>query len=213
MRVDARKRHRRELLTTHCPAVGSETVTEMDCLCTRWSVRQRRTGTRAGLHGFLRCCNAAIFELGYVTCQALIWYSVASSSSCSCGLGTSYSLANILSNLLDNALKYAGNSGSIEVRASQDLDTATLIVQDQGPGIPLEECQKVLSRFYRLDSRQQGSGLGLSIVVALTYLHGGTVYLEDAAPGLRVRITMPLAKARTLPNGNVSITSRTGTAS
>ncbi len=128
-------------------------------------------------------------------------------------LGDKDLLANILANLLDNALKYAGNSGSIEVRASQDLDTATLIVQDQGPGIPLEERQKVLGRFYRLDSRQQGSGLGLSIVVALTYLHGGTVYLEDAAPGLRVRITMPLAKARTLPNGNVSVTSRTGTAS
>lgn len=102
-------------------------------------------------------------------------------------------LAGILANLLDNALKYAGNSATIEVRVTQDSDTVTLIVQDNGSGIPEGERDKVLQRFYRFDRRQQGHGLGLSIVAAFTRLHGGTLHLEDAAPGLRVRILLHAA--------------------
>jgi signal transduction histidine kinase len=102
-------------------------------------------------------------------------------------------LAIILGNLLDNALKYAGNCATITVRVSRERETVTLVVQDGGPGIPLQEREKVLRRFYRLDNRQLGNGLGLSIVVAFTFLHGGTIQLEDAAPGLRVRITLPFA--------------------
>lgn len=112
-------------------------------------------------------------------------------------------LASILSNLLDNALKYASHCATIEVRATHDAQTVTLLVQDRGPGIPVAEREKVLRRFYRLNSGGQGNGLGLSIVTALTTLHGGAVFLEDAQPGLRVRITFPMVTAATLPNGNV----------
>jgi len=118
-------------------------------------------------------------------------------------LGDKDLLACILANLLDNALKYASNSAMIEVRATHDAQTVTLVVQDRGPGIPVVEREKVLRRFYRLNSGSQGNGLGLSIVTALTTLHGGAVFLEDAEPGLRVRITLPMAAAATLPNGNV----------
>lgn len=119
-------------------------------------------------------------------------------------LGDRDLLASLLTNLLDNALKYARNSASIEVSAGCDEQGVTLIVQDRGPGIPPSEREKVLHRFYRLDGRGQGHGLGLSIVAALTSLHGGAVFLEDAEPGLRVRITFPKTAA-TLPNGNVLI--------
>lgn len=113
-------------------------------------------------------------------------------------LGDKDLLACILANLLDNALKYAGSRATIEVRVTQDLDNITLIVRDNGPGIPQQERAKVLQHFYRLDRRQQGSGLGLSIVAALTRLHGGTLHLEDAAPGLRVRIVLPRANVSNL---------------
>jgi signal transduction histidine kinase len=123
-------------------------------------------------------------------------------------LGDKDLLASLLANLLDNALKHARNSATIEVKAIRDEQGLNLVVQDRGPGIPLSEREKVLRRFYRLDGRGQGNGLGLSIVAALTSLHGGAVFLEDAEPGLRVRITFPMA-AETLPNGNVLTPSQT----
>lgn len=123
-------------------------------------------------------------------------------------LGDKDLLASILANLLDNALKYAGSAATIEVRVTEDLDKVTLIIQDNGPGIPPEELAKVLQRFYRLDRHQHGNGLGLSIVAAFTHLHGGTLTLEDAAPGLRVRIVLPRDDAATLPNGNPLVTLR-----
>lgn len=119
-------------------------------------------------------------------------------------LGDKDLLASLLANLLDNALKYARNSATIAVKAICDEQGVTLVVQDGGPGIPPSEREKALRRFYRLDGSRQGNGLGLSIVAALTSLHGGAVFLEDAEPGLRVRITLPIAAA-TLPNGNVLI--------
>ena len=102
-----------------------------------------------------------------------------------------------MANLLDNALKYAGSAATVAMRATQDRDTVTLVVQDNGPGIPPEERTRVLERFYRLDRSRStpGHGLGLSIVAAITALHGGTVSLEDAAPGLVVRLVLPRVDA------------------
>ena len=117
-------------------------------------------------------------------------------------LGDKDLLAGILANLLDNALKYAGSPATIEVQVVQELTKTNLIVQDNGPGIPKDERPKVLQRFYRLDRHQGGSGLGLPIVAAFTQLHGGDLCLEDAEPGLRVRIILPRADSETLPNGN-----------
>jgi signal transduction histidine kinase len=119
-------------------------------------------------------------------------------------LGDKDLLASLLANLLDNALKYARHCATIEVRATGDEQGVTLVVQDSGPGIPSGERDKVLHRFYRLDGGGPGHGLGLSIVAALASLHGGTVFLEDAEPGLRVRIRFAAAAA-TLPNGNVLV--------
>lgn len=100
-------------------------------------------------------------------------------------------LAGILANLIDNALKYAGSPAEICISAQQYADHVCLIVQDNGPGIPAEERPKVVQRFYRLNRHTRGSGLGLSIVSAFTQLHGGSMDIEDASPGLRIRITLP----------------------
>lgn len=104
-------------------------------------------------------------------------------------LGDADLLASMLANLLDNAFNYGG--GVITVRASEQSDTVTLVVADDGPGIPEEERARVLERFYRLERGRSGHGLGLSIVAAIVSLHGGRLNLEDATPGLRVRIVLP----------------------
>jgi signal transduction histidine kinase len=73
---------------------------------------------------------------------------------------------------------------------------ASIVVHDNGPGIPTEELSKVTERFYRLDRSRNlpGNGLGLSIVSAIATLHRGTLILEDAQ-GLSARIVVPLAHA------------------
>lgn len=108
-------------------------------------------------------------------------------------LGDKDLLASATANLVDNALKYSGTGATISVSASQDRDTTSITVSDDGPGIPESERAKVVARFYRLDrSRSQpGNGLGLAIVGAICQLHGGKLVLEDARPGLRARLVLP----------------------
>jgi len=113
-------------------------------------------------------------------------------------------LAGILANLIDNALKYAGSPALIKIAAAQHGDFICLIVEDNGPGIPETERHKVVQKFYRVNRQTRGSGLGLSIVAAFTQLHGGSMDIEDAEPGFRVRITLPISGSPTLPNGNKS---------
>jgi signal transduction histidine kinase len=110
-------------------------------------------------------------------------------------LGDKNLLTSALANLTDNALKYAGCGATVRVRATQDRDTVSMIVQDDGPGIPPAERSRVTERFYRLDQSRSlpGNGLGLSIVEATAALHWGKLELEDAMPGLVARIVLPRA--------------------
>jgi len=100
-------------------------------------------------------------------------------------------LAGILANLIDNALKYAGSPAVINIQVRETTQAISIIVQDNGPGIAAHERSKVVQRFYRLSSNRPGSGLGLSIVSAFTHLHDGELFIEDAQPGLKVRIELP----------------------
>jgi signal transduction histidine kinase len=109
-------------------------------------------------------------------------------------------LAQALSNLIDNALKYAPVNGAIEVAALKRSDgTAEVSVSDNGPGIADSEKSKVVERFYRVDASRgtPGVGLGLSLVQAVAKLHGSALELSDQQPGLRVAMTMPLDAAST----------------
>ena len=110
-------------------------------------------------------------------------------------LGDRDLLAMMVANLIDNAFKYAGTGAVIRIGVQRLGQEVALIVEDNGPGIPRTERAKVLRRFYRLDGRAQGNGLGLSIVAAFTSLHEGTLRLEDAEPGLRVKMVLPRAPA------------------
>jgi len=98
-------------------------------------------------------------------------------------------LAQALTNLIDNALKYAPPNGVIEVAVRKRSDGAAEIsVADNGPGIADSEKSKVMERFYRGDSSRgtPGVGLGLSLAQAVAKLHGSAIELSDQSPGLRV---------------------------
>jgi signal transduction histidine kinase len=99
-------------------------------------------------------------------------------------------LFEALSNLIDNAIKYAGPGSTVQVRTGKDPARPQLIVQDNGPGIPTQERAAVVQRFYRSErnSRTPGSGLGLSVVATIARLHDFELVLEDADPGVRAII-------------------------
>lgn len=100
-------------------------------------------------------------------------------------------LAQAVGNLIDNALKYAGERGSVRVEVQTRADGAVEIsVADDGPGIPDSEKPKVAQRFYRGDISRgtPGVGLGLTLVQAVAKLHGGALELIDNHPGLRARM-------------------------
>lgn len=105
-------------------------------------------------------------------------------------------LAQAITNLLDNAIKYTPNGGTITLRAykSDDEKEAIISVADNGAGIPPEEFEHVMERFVRLDAARStpGNGLGLSLVQAIMKLHLGRITLEDNQPGLNISLHFPL---------------------
>jgi signal transduction histidine kinase len=105
-------------------------------------------------------------------------------------------LASAVASLIDNAIKYAGSGATVKVSAQAEPQGVVISVRDNGPGIPINELQRVTERFYRLDQARSlpGNGLGLAIVAAIAQLHGGQLRLEDGNPGLRASILLPKAQ-------------------
>nr|HML63169.1 HAMP domain-containing sensor histidine kinase [Solidesulfovibrio sp.] len=93
-------------------------------------------------------------------------------------------LTQVWRNLLENATRFAPEGSRIVMQAATDAATVTCSVQDQGPGIPPEERQRVFERFYRVErhrSKTPGStGLGLAIVKHIVERHGGRVWADRA---------------------------------
>ncbi len=108
--------------------------------------------------------------------------------------GNPHLLAQVCTNLLDNAIKYTPPPGKIVVTLQAAEEGVFLSIADSGPGIPAQECQHVLERFVRLDQTRSmpGTGLGLSFVRAVAELHEAQLCLEDAEPGLRVVLRFPV---------------------
>jgi two-component system, sensor histidine kinase len=98
----------------------------------------------------------------------------------------------IFSNLIDNAIRYNNAGGSVVIRLFDDNGRHSVAVEDDGPGIPQAEHEKVFTRFYRLDRDQSrvGSGLGLSIVQSLAATLNAEITMSAGANnrGLRVRV-------------------------
>ncbi len=106
-------------------------------------------------------------------------------------------LREALANLVHNAIQYSPRGSRITLSAARADQTARLVVEDDGPGIPPEEREKVFARFYRrVGHTEPGSGLGLAISREMAARFGGKVVLADAAQGKGVRavLTLPLGE-------------------
>ena len=99
-------------------------------------------------------------------------------------------LTQMFSNLVENAIRHTppGSCIRLSLRAADGRVVAA--VSDDGPGVPADERDKVLRRFYRVSAARstEGHGLGLSLVAAIMQLHGGIIALGDAKPGLVVEL-------------------------
>ncbi len=110
--------------------------------------------------------------------------------------GDALMLGELLANLLDNALRYTHAGGRVTVRLTVAAGAAVLAVEDDGPGIPAAERERVFERFHRvLGSGEDGAGLGLAIVREIAEVHGARIGLGPGAggTGTRVHATFPLA--------------------
>lgn len=103
-------------------------------------------------------------------------------------------LAQLFANLIENGLLHTPDGTRIEVAAERRGGHIAVTIEDNGPGVPPESRPYLVRRFYQADpSRHAGSaGLGLAIASAIAHLHDGRLEIEDAAPGLRVRVEIPV---------------------
>lgn len=111
-------------------------------------------------------------------------------------LATRDGLDHVVQNLVDNAVKYGGGS-PVTVRAEKRGTRVTLVVRDEGPGIPPGQEERIFERFYRIDAGRSravgGSGLGLAIVKSQVEAMGGRVWVEAANPGARFVVELDAA--------------------
>ena len=109
-------------------------------------------------------------------------------------------LTQLISNLIENALSHTPEGTPIKVALTSLGDRVDVVVSDRGPGVPEAARDKVFRRFYRGDASRtsQGNGLGLALVAAIADLHGMSIALEDAQPGLTVRLSLRRAPEATL---------------
>jgi signal transduction histidine kinase len=103
-------------------------------------------------------------------------------------------LAQAVSNLVENAIRYGSAGGRIDVRVRPGEKQIRIEVADRGPGIPLDRREEALRRFGRLDlSRSdEGAGLGLALAESIAHLHDGALLLDDNAPGLLTTLELPV---------------------
>lgn len=110
-------------------------------------------------------------------------------------------------NLLDNAIRYTSNGGSVMVELGTDDSQAFVSVADSGEGIPTRDVERVFERFYRVDSARSratgGTGLGLSIVKHVAESHGGSVSLDsELGLGSTFTVRIPLGERGAVATGN-----------
>jgi signal transduction histidine kinase len=103
-------------------------------------------------------------------------------------------LAQLFVNLVENAIRHSGDAATVTLRLERRHGQAVAAVCDRGPGVPAEERQKVLRRFYRLESSRTtpGAGLGLALVSAIAALHGADFSLDDNRPGVCATLRLTL---------------------
>ena len=106
-------------------------------------------------------------------------------------------LRDAITNVIDNAIKYSPDGSTIDVRVQRDGDRGTVLVTDQGPGIPAEHRERIFDRFYRIDEGRSrelgGTGLGLAIARWAVEMNGGHISVDSTDRGSVFRVVVPLA--------------------
>ena len=105
-------------------------------------------------------------------------------------------LSHVWSNLIDNAIKFNPQGGMIALRLRQSGDCAVFTIDDNGPGVPPQEQERIFHKFYQVDNSREvsGNGLGLALVRQIVSFSGGTVAVENLPEaGCRFTVTLPLA--------------------
>ena len=107
--------------------------------------------------------------------------------------GNREALRTLARNLIDNAVRYTPQDGTVQVRCHSTAQGALLEISDSGPGIPAQDRERVFDRFYRRAAAQEGgTGLGLAIVKAIAERHGARIELGEApGGGLQVVVSLP----------------------
>jgi signal transduction histidine kinase len=105
-------------------------------------------------------------------------------------------LAQLVTNLIENCLKYVPAGGRIDLSVRRLADSVSLVVSDNGPGVPADDRVRAIQPFVRLgqSGKPESSGLGLSLVAAIARLHRARLSLENNEPGLRVVVELPVLR-------------------
>ena len=104
------------------------------------------------------------------------------------------SIRLLIRNLLNNAISYTQQGGKVSASLSESDSQCCLVIDDNGPGIPFGERERVFERFYRIQNHgAPGCGIGLSIVVRVAELHQASLSLDDSdsESGLKVSVCFP----------------------
>ena len=111
-------------------------------------------------------------------------------------------LRRAIENVLRNAIRYAPAGSDVDLSRAEEANQAVIRIRDYGPGVPAEALDRLFDPFFRVDPARQTDtgniGLGLSITQRAVQLHHGTIHVENAAPGLRVTLTLPIGEHREL---------------
>jgi len=115
-------------------------------------------------------------------------------------MGSRELLRRAVENVLRNAIRYSPEKCAIQLSAIQTERDAVIEVRDYGPGVPEDALTRIFDPFFRVEEARNpiggGSGLGLSIAKRAVQVHHGCIVAENASPGLRVRIKIPLVTAQ-----------------
>jgi signal transduction histidine kinase len=116
-------------------------------------------------------------------------------------MGNRELLRRAVENVLRNGIRYSPEHSTIDVSIAENSRAVTIAVRDYGPGVPEDALTRIFDPFFRVEEARDamggGSGLGLSIAKQAVQVHYGTITAENASPGLRVQISIPLRSAPT----------------
>jgi signal transduction histidine kinase len=198
---EAKRREYAQRMTTHVRQVAALIddlfdLTRLQAEELEWSMDRVQVGEL--VHDAVQAMQPAA-DAGSVAMRADV------NGSHLCSHGNREQLSRVLFNLIQNAIHHTPPDGSVTVHVEDRDDSVEIEVADTGAGIAHEQRDRVFEPFYRGDAARQppGAGLGLAISRAIVEAHGGSIWLEDAPVGTRVRFRLPADRAHSEPTASV----------